>query len=51
MAAYTEERFDVSGIETVVLIAGEGDPLVFLHGAGTVDRLRRTAAAGRALSA
>ena len=36
MASYTEERFDLRGIETVVQIAGEGEPLVFLHGAGTV---------------
>ena len=36
MASYSEERFDLRGIETVVLVVGEGDPLVFLHGAGTV---------------
>ena len=36
MASYREESFDLRGIETVVQIAGEGDPLVFLHGAGTV---------------
>jgi pimeloyl-ACP methyl ester carboxylesterase len=36
MAGYTEERFNLRGIETVVQIAGEGDPLVFFHGAGTV---------------
>ncbi len=36
MASYSEERFTLRGIETVVQIAGEGDPLVFLHGAGTV---------------
>jgi pimeloyl-ACP methyl ester carboxylesterase len=36
MAAFAEERHDVNGIETVVLTAGEGEPLVFLHGAGTV---------------
>ena len=36
MASYSEERFDLRGIETVVQVAGEGDPLVFLHGAGTV---------------
>jgi pimeloyl-ACP methyl ester carboxylesterase len=35
MASYSEERFDLRGIETVVQIAGDGDPLVFLHGAGT----------------
>jgi pimeloyl-ACP methyl ester carboxylesterase len=36
MAAYREERFSINGVETVVLIAGEGEPLVFFHGAGTV---------------
>jgi pimeloyl-ACP methyl ester carboxylesterase len=36
MAAYAEERLDVNGVETVVLTAGEGDPLVVFHGAGTV---------------
>jgi pimeloyl-ACP methyl ester carboxylesterase len=34
--AFVEDRFAINGIETVVLSAGEGDPLVFLHGAGTV---------------
>jgi pimeloyl-ACP methyl ester carboxylesterase len=36
VASYAEERFAPRGIDTVVLTAGEGDPLVFLHGAGTV---------------
>ena len=36
MASYSEERLHLRGIETVVQIAGEGDPLVFFHGAGTV---------------
>jgi pimeloyl-ACP methyl ester carboxylesterase len=36
MAAYSEERFTINGVETVVQIAGEGEPLVFFHGAGTV---------------
>jgi pimeloyl-ACP methyl ester carboxylesterase len=35
MPAYTEEHFDVNGIDTAVFTAGEGEPLVFLHGAGT----------------
>jgi pimeloyl-ACP methyl ester carboxylesterase len=35
MAGYTEERHDINGIDTAVLTAGEGEPLVFLHGAGT----------------
>src|SRR3954454_15392370 len=34
--AFSEERHTVHGVETVVLSAGEGDPLVYLHGAGTV---------------
>ena len=29
------ERLDVNGVDTCVLTAGGGDPLVFLHGAGT----------------
>jgi pimeloyl-ACP methyl ester carboxylesterase len=36
MAAYSEERFTINGIETVVQVAGDGEPLVFFHGAGTV---------------
>jgi pimeloyl-ACP methyl ester carboxylesterase len=36
MAAYSEERFTINGVETVVLVAGEGEPLVFFHGAGTI---------------
>src|SRR5262249_377492 len=35
MAAYREERYDVNGIETAVLSAGAGEPLVVFHGAGT----------------
>jgi pimeloyl-ACP methyl ester carboxylesterase len=35
MAGYTEQRLTIRGIDTVVLTAGEGDPLVFFHGAGT----------------
>jgi pimeloyl-ACP methyl ester carboxylesterase len=35
MPEFREERFDVNGIDTAVFTAGEGDPLVFLHGAGT----------------
>ncbi len=33
---FREERFDVNGVDTVVLSAGSGEPLVFLHGAGTL---------------
>jgi pimeloyl-ACP methyl ester carboxylesterase len=36
MAAFREERFTIKGVETVVQTAGDGEPLVFLHGAGTV---------------
>jgi pimeloyl-ACP methyl ester carboxylesterase len=36
MASYTEEHFDVNGIDTAVLTAGDGPPLVFFHGAGTL---------------
>ena len=36
MPAFSEERLNVNGIDTAVLIAGEGFPLVFFHGAGTV---------------
>jgi pimeloyl-ACP methyl ester carboxylesterase len=35
MASYSEEHYDVNGIDTAVFTAGEGEPLVFLHGAGT----------------
>jgi pimeloyl-ACP methyl ester carboxylesterase len=35
MAAYVEERHDVNGIDTAVLTAGEGTPIVVLHGGGT----------------
>jgi pimeloyl-ACP methyl ester carboxylesterase len=30
-----EQRYDVRGVETAVLTAGDGPPLVFLHGGGT----------------
>jgi pimeloyl-ACP methyl ester carboxylesterase len=36
MAAYSEERFTINGVETVVQVAGDGEPLVFFHAAGTV---------------
>jgi pimeloyl-ACP methyl ester carboxylesterase len=36
MAAFTVEHLDVNGVDTAVLTAGEGEPLLFLHGAGTV---------------
>lgn len=34
---FQEQRLDVNGIDTAVLTAGTGDPLVFLHGAGTAS--------------
>src|SRR5438093_508076 len=34
--SYREEHHDVNGIDTAVLIAGEGPPFVFFHGAGTL---------------
>jgi pimeloyl-ACP methyl ester carboxylesterase len=36
MATFGEERLTIRGVDTVVLTAGDGEPLVFLHGAGTV---------------
>jgi pimeloyl-ACP methyl ester carboxylesterase len=36
MAAYSQEHLTINGVDTVVQIAGEGEPLVYLHGAGTV---------------
>jgi pimeloyl-ACP methyl ester carboxylesterase len=35
MTAFVEEHHDINGIDTAVLTAGEGAPLVFFHGAGT----------------
>ncbi len=35
MPEFREDHVDVNGIDTVVLTAGDGDPLVYLHGAGT----------------
>ena len=32
---FHEERYEINGIDTAVFTAGEGEPLVFLHGAGT----------------
>jgi pimeloyl-ACP methyl ester carboxylesterase len=36
LAAFAEERVDVNGIDTAVFTAGDGPPVVFLHGMGTV---------------
>lgn len=35
MAEYSEDRYEINGIDTAVLSAGDGPPLVFFHGAGT----------------
>jgi pimeloyl-ACP methyl ester carboxylesterase len=37
MAKFARETYTVNGVKTVVYTAGSGDPLVFFHGAGTVD--------------
>jgi pimeloyl-ACP methyl ester carboxylesterase len=36
MASFTEQTLDVNGVRTVVQTAGDGEPLVFFHGAGTI---------------
>ena len=33
--SFQEDRYEINGIDTAVFTAGEGEPLVFLHGAGT----------------
>jgi pimeloyl-ACP methyl ester carboxylesterase len=37
MSRFVREEFTVNGVETVVHTAGNGEPLVVFHGAGTVD--------------
>jgi pimeloyl-ACP methyl ester carboxylesterase len=37
MSGFARETYAVNGIKTVVHTAGKGDPLVFFHGAGTID--------------
>jgi pimeloyl-ACP methyl ester carboxylesterase len=37
MGKLARETYTVNGVKTVVYTAGSGDPLVFFHGAGTVD--------------
>ena len=37
MAKFTRDVHTVDGVKTVVHTAGTGDPLVFFHGAGTID--------------
>jgi pimeloyl-ACP methyl ester carboxylesterase len=34
--AFVEQRYDVNGVDTAVFSAGEGAPLVFFHGGGTM---------------
>lgn len=36
MPELREQHLDVNGIDTAVFTAGEGEPLVFFHGAGTI---------------
>jgi pimeloyl-ACP methyl ester carboxylesterase len=36
MAGFRDERFDINGVDTLVQTAGEGEPLVYLHGGGSV---------------
>jgi len=38
MATFERRSLSINGIDTVVLTAGRGAPLVFFHGAGTVTR-------------
>jgi pimeloyl-ACP methyl ester carboxylesterase len=35
MAEYREDRYEINGIDTAVFSAGDGPPLVFIHGGGT----------------
>jgi pimeloyl-ACP methyl ester carboxylesterase len=37
MSKFARETHTVSGVKTVVYTAGQGEPLVFFHGGGTVD--------------
>ena len=37
MSKFTREIHTINGVKTVVHTAGSGEPLVFFHGAGTVD--------------
>jgi pimeloyl-ACP methyl ester carboxylesterase len=36
MAAFSERRYEVNGVDTAVFSAGDGPPLVFFHGGGTM---------------
>jgi pimeloyl-ACP methyl ester carboxylesterase len=35
MGRLEQQQYEINGVDTVVLSAGSGDPLVFFHGAGT----------------
>src|SRR5262245_61631555 len=37
MSLFERHTLHVDGVKTAVHIAGQGEPLVFFHGAGTVD--------------
>src|SRR5437762_2729917 len=37
MSKFSRETLTVDGVKTVVYMAGKGEPVVFFHGAGTVD--------------
>ena len=37
MSVFTREFHTVDGVKTAVFTAGRGEPLVFFHGAGTID--------------
>jgi pimeloyl-ACP methyl ester carboxylesterase len=44
MSKLVREEYTIDGVKTVVYTGGKGDPLVFFHGAGTVDGLDFTEA-------
>ena len=37
MSRFVREEYIIDGVKTVVYTAGKGEPLVFFHGAGTMD--------------
>ena len=37
MSTFVREKHTINGVETIVYTAGKGEPVVFFHGAGTVD--------------
>jgi pimeloyl-ACP methyl ester carboxylesterase len=43
MAKFKRDELTVDGVKTVVYSAGKGRPVVFLHGAGTIDGFDFTA--------